>query len=367
MAEIDVIVRVAGGAVFLLLAAGMVSTRPTEPGAAQRAWLFALLALGAVGFLSRNTPDPALMVEGAAAAVLSLFSGTAALFLWWLGLAFFDDEFRLGPVHLGVGAVWVGLALADRGFLGPALADIGLSWPLIAIAIGMIAHLFIRLLADRDGDLLAGRREARLVLVAVLTLILLVDVLADVLFGLAWRPRAFALAQNIAIMSVGLWLFIRLFKMQPAALAFAPPQPVPLPAAQTTGQDRQLMRVTALIEAERLHLDPEMSLAEFARRAGLSVQSLRSLIHDRLGHHHFRTFLNAHRVEEAKRRLADPAQGQEKIAAIAHDSGFASLASFNRAFKALEGITPSAWRARALGASDAAAELSRSDAEAFEK
>ena len=65
--------------------------------------------------------------------------------------------------------------------------------------------------------------------------------------------------------------------------------------------------------------------------------------------HHFRTFLNAHRVEEARCRLVDPSQDGEQMIAIAADSGFASLASFNRVFREVEGRTPTEYR-RSRGA-----------------
>jgi len=43
--------------------------------------------------------------------------------------------------------------------------------------------------------------------------------------------------------------------------------------------------------------------------------------------------------------LADPARAGDKLIAIALDSGFSSLASFNRAFQTVEGRPPSAFRA----------------------
>ena len=51
---------------------------------------------------------------------------------------------------------------------------------------------------------------------------------------------------------------------------------------------------------------------------------------------------------EAKAALASPEQARIPILTIAMDVGYASLATFNRAFKSEEGITPSAYRADAL-------------------
>lgn len=43
--------------------------------------------------------------------------------------------------------------------------------------------------------------------------------------------------------------------------------------------------------------------------------------------------------------LRDPARRDDKLIAIAFDSGFASLPSFNRAFRAIKGCAPGAYRA----------------------
>jgi AraC-like DNA-binding protein len=68
------------------------------------------------------------------------------------------------------------------------------------------------------------------------------------------------------------------------------------------------------------------------------------MINHELGYDHFRVFLNHYRVAEARRRLEDPSRA-DKLITVALDSGFASLASFNRAFRSIEGCAPSAYRA----------------------
>lgn len=55
---------------------------------------------------------------------------------------------------------------------------------------------------------------------------------------------------------------------------------------------------------------------------------------------------NRFRIEEAKRRLADPALRRLPILTIAYDCGFGSIGPFNRAFKAETGLTPLEFRGR---------------------
>ena len=71
---------------------------------------------------------------------------------------------------------------------------------------------------------------------------------------------------------------------------------------------------------------------------------LRRLINQRLGYRNFNVFLNNHRIEEAKAALADPAQTEVPVITIAMDAGFQSLGPFNRAFKAVTGVTPTEYR-----------------------
>ena len=108
-------------------------------------------------------------------------------------------------------------------------------------------------------------------------------------------------------------------------------------------------RVLKFMEEEKPYLDPSLKFENFAKQLGVGRVRLRNLINQSLGYRHFRNFLNAWRVKEAKRLLTDPARAGDKIIAIAFDAGFASLASFNRAFLAHQNQSPSAYRAAARG------------------
>jgi AraC-like DNA-binding protein len=103
-----------------------------------------------------------------------------------------------------------------------------------------------------------------------------------------------------------------------------------------------------LVEAERIHLDPELSFAAFVSRMNAPERTVRRLVNQELGFDHFRTFLNHHRMAEARRLLADPGRSGDKLISVALDSGFASLPSFNRVFRETEGCTPSQYKESAL-------------------
>ncbi|MBC6980216.1 helix-turn-helix domain-containing protein [Caulobacter sp. 17J80-11] len=364
MQDLDVILRVGGAGVLVAVALLLLSYAPRE-----RLFRYFLpFALGLAGFLGVNTPDDALEASGLVLSVARVFSGNAVIFLWWFCLAVFDDDFRLGPVELGGGAAWFVLFLLDRGYLGSGLENVDLSWLLIGLGSAMLANLAWRILRGLEGDLVEGRRPARVVVPIAVAGLVLTDFAVDAFLGFSWMPHWFTLAQNAAILLIAVRLAHWLLRANPEVLTRRPaatassPAPVAAPAPAATGPDARLLRrLHALTEVEQVHLDPELDFAGFVQRMDAPEPAVRRLINQQLGHRHFRSFLNAWRVAAAKRALLDPALADEKIASLAFDSGFASLASFNRAFKLQEGLSPSDFRARALASAADGNRVLRSD------
>ncbi|WP_334163330.1 AraC family transcriptional regulator [Phenylobacterium sp.] len=332
--QFDVIIRVAGATLLLLAAA-------TSHGRMGRARAFFVpFAVCLCGFLAGNTPDPSLQLGGPLGSLAVILAGYAAVFLWWFCLAVFDASFRPRGLVLAIGVAWIVIASADRGLFGERLAQAGLSWVLVVLGLVMVGHLGWRLLGDREGDLVYGRRRVRRAVVAALGGQLAADIAVDLVLGMDWQPQAFAIAQNGALLAFTVWLLSLAPRRHPVAEA--------APAEAEPDADPALVRLRRLMEVERVHLDPELTFGEFVKAVGGSEKVVRRLINQRLGYDHFRTFLNSYRVAEARRMLADPARRGDKLIAVALDSGFASLPSFNRVFREIEGRTPSAFRAAAL-------------------
>lgn len=85
--------------------------------------------------------------------------------------------------------------------------------------------------------------------------------------------------------------------------------------------------------------EPDLDLADLARRLGTNTLYLSRALNEGLGQS-FSEFLNRQRIKAAQERLA----GDDAILSIAEDVGFGSKASFNRAFQAYVGCTPSQYR-----------------------
>src|SRR3546814_7323665 len=118
--------------------------------------------------------------------------------------------------------------------------------------------------------------------------------------------------------------------------------------------DELRLRLVTLIQVDRIHLHPDLPFAMFVQRMNAPERAVRKLVNHELGFDHFRSFLNHYRVIEARRLLADPRRSADKLIAIALDSGFASLPSFNRVFRATEACTPSQYKDAALAGRSAA-------------
>jgi len=329
--ELDVITRAAGATLLLWAALGPGARRSP----ANR--FFIPLAICLTGFLAGNTPERALRLSEPLGSIGALIAGYAAVFLWWWCLAVFDRAFRPRGLTLAVGLAWLVIASADRGLFGPVLEDRGLSWLLIGLGLFMIGHLAWRLIRDRAEDLIDRRRAARWVVVAALAGQLLADMAVDLVMGLDWTSQTFTVLQNAAFLLFTGWLLSLDLGPDPQA-----------PAAQTPAADAPdpalAARLTHLMEVERIHLDEALTFDQFVKAMGASERTVRTLINRQLGHDHFRTFLNSWRVAEARRILSDPARRDDKLIAVAMDSGFASLPSFNRVFREVEGRAPSAYR-----------------------
>lgn len=95
------------------------------------------------------------------------------------------------------------------------------------------------------------------------------------------------------------------------------------------------------------HRDPQLTLTTLAAALDTSPRTLSRTLNEGLGVS-FNDFINRLRVDEAVQRLR--ASNAPDVLRVALDVGFASKASFNRAFKRHTGTTPSGIKAESAGA-----------------
>lgn len=343
IAQFDTVIRLGSASIFFLLAWLLLSHRrqlglPT--------YLFAPLAVCVGGFVLGNTPLSSFRPIGLLGNFAHAVSGFTVIFLWWFSLSCFDSRFRLRGGVMIVGLAWAALAASDRGLFGDALANAGLSHWLVLLGFAIVGHLVWRLLDERQGDLVQQRHDARILVAVLLGGMLFIDLAADAVFGLEWRPLAFSMTQNAMILTFGLWLAGRLLTVRADVLTFGVAERAAAPCGDRHFNADLHRRLSVLIEKDRVYLDPELTFGQFVDFMGAPERAVRTLVNHQMGYDHFRAFLNHHRVIEAC-RLLEERDREDKLITIALDSGFASLASFNRAFRAIQGCTPSEYRTAA--------------------
>jgi AraC-like DNA-binding protein len=111
--------------------------------------------------------------------------------------------------------------------------------------------------------------------------------------------------------------------------------------------ERYLNKLLQFMENERAFTDGTLTIQKLADRLSIPAPYLSQTINERLGKS-FPDFINSYRIEEAKKKLRDPALKHLSVLGIAEDVGFSSKSSFNSVFKKYTDMTPSEFR-NALG------------------
>lgn len=282
------------------------------------------------------------------------------ILLWWFALSLFDDDFRLKPVH------WAVFCLVFV-FLGSVQAGLHLNWdravyPLIIanrfLTFAVLMHLFWSALKGQKDDLVEARRRTRLLFVVgsaiAATLIIGGETIQDLTRGVHQNTAWFSTVRVILILPMILFGTLWFLSLPAERFLFEPVAKRTPTKPQIDPRDAAIhRRLLAVMEDDHVYREHGLSIGDLATRLSVPEHQLRGLINQGMGFRNFSAFLNHYRLADAKTALADPEQARTPILTIALDAGYASLATFNRAFRTSEGQTPSEFRANALSAATA--------------
>lgn len=120
---------------------------------------------------------------------------------------------------------------------------------------------------------------------------------------------------------------------------------VDIQPAETLDKSSELLveKIRSGIELQKLYLNQSLTIEGFSNEIGAPYREVSSIINNHFNTNFFE-FINTHRVEEAKRMLADPAYDSLSILEILNESGFNSKSAFQRFFKRLTGVSPRVFR-----------------------
>jgi len=116
----------------------------------------------------------------------------------------------------------------------------------------------------------------------------------------------------------------------------------PAPSAPSAENDNKFdtlyRQIVDFMETDKPFCDPTFNIALLATATDSNVSYVSNAIHEKTGMS-FSTFINSYRVEFAKKALQQ-ADTKYTIEHLSLSAGFSHQTTFNRAFKASEGITP---------------------------
>ncbi|HEY1710772.1 MAG TPA: helix-turn-helix transcriptional regulator [Rhizomicrobium sp.] len=323
------------------------------------AQLLALIAFCNIGAVVLGRQDYGSLIPaayrfdvGILAPVLNVMRNLSpGLFMVWCFLQF-TDERRFPRWLLALFALQVAIEVPVRWIIKT-------DWHLMQVAqvapatlegvFGGVA-LYWTLATWRD-DLIESRRRARALVAAIIAVYIIASCLLPRVvidpgsMASYWLYEALA-AGDLAIVAL---IFLR-FGDDYLGLQLDLAHPVRaeravMPRAIDPMASQTLGRLNKLLEEERVYRRPSLSLAELAKKAGVPEYRLRKTINEELGYPNFNAFLHSYRINDACRQLRDPAMARIPILTIALSVGYQSVNTFNRGFRSIMGMTPSAFRA----------------------
>lgn len=345
---IEIVARMSAG-VLCLLTSAILLVNARQSLAAR---LGALFGLGAFAYMicASATMRDLLGVWHLPFVPLGWLDG---VFFWWFCLALFCDQYRFRAAHFAPAILILAVIPIDYGLGSPLALEVATLVKQLASILLFLHATYFALLSLKD-DLVDDRRRFRVVIAVS------VGLSAVILMGLDIVLQDTALVTAYRVGS-SIWLLILSFAFAMWALRASPAMFVDrntvmrrhdtaAAIAAVEPADKPLLaRLETAMEAGA-YRETGLTVGKLADRLNTPEHRLRKLINQGLGYRNFSSYINSHRVEDAKEILADPEQARRQILQVALDLGYGSIASFNRAFREATGEAPTSFRRKALTA-----------------
>ena len=204
-----------------------------------------------------------------------------------------------------------------------------------------MVHVIYPIVSRHQADLIQARRQIvvpYLVVIASLAILVAVGELANVLKTEMSVQVSFLHSVLLATTALGFGLALN--------------KPIPFFERisnnnETNKHDeiypRLLERLKNIME-QGAYREEGLRVGALALKLRIPEHRLRIIINRELGYRNFSSFLNEYRIQEAKQILSSQNDQKRQIVQIAYSLGYQSIGPFNRAFKVITGLTPSAYR-----------------------
>jgi AraC-like DNA-binding protein len=330
------------------------------------AHLIALFSLCVISYILARQPAMQVLpiIEG-----LRMLAIAAPAVLWIVARYLFEDDHRIHPLIWVMIVAYITLRLTGQFMFGGSIPRSSATFIFLfflpqLIMLALACHVVYMACRGRESDLVELRRQLRVPFAigmgSIVGLIIGAGFFWD---GSQQTDSLYFFLMFLLILFINLGMF-QIHKDTPQLIQMAGEVPSPSMSAadaaekyadghggsvagamQISRQDQVMIdRVLKSMQQERLYAESGLTIGDLAERVSVQEYRLRKLINQSLHYRNFNQFLNQYRIEEAARRLLDSAQEHIPISSIALDVGYASLSSFNKAFKETHGVTPSVYR-----------------------
>lgn len=337
----EISARGGAAALCVTLTIQLLSLRPLRP--ASLFGTFFLIGAATYSVVALPTISGAL---GSYIIPFKLIGMMSPAFFWLFITAIHDDNFRwrhwLALPPLTIGALYLVCIPFPQASETSKLIQIGV----VTILMGLTIHTVRCCYSD---DLVASRRHFGRVMRYLVPLIAIAIIGIEILETFEFRHPAARLTVATSILVVGIVLATSISTLRKTLIPTATDRSHTLAkTGELSAADRiDLGRLRDLME-EGAFMNAGLSIGELAKQMSVPEHRLRKLINSGLGYRNFAAFINDHRIDEAKRRLARPKFAREQITGLAFDLGYTSLAPFNRAFRERTGKSPTEYREKML-------------------
>ncbi|TFH74926.1 AraC family transcriptional regulator [Gammaproteobacteria bacterium LSUCC0112] len=284
--------------------------------------------------------------------IFRLLAICAPFLLWTISLRLFTDQ-----IETPAWAWLVLLTYTTLRLIGSAADGMGrelddMTFAMFnylpqTIMLAFSAHAIFLAIQHFSYDLAEPRRNLRVAFVLTIGLLVCMIVASGFLPS---RPEIVRIIFITLIFLHALFFNVFIFRLhKKSAQLTKAGEPVSQPNIKTfySRADKTFyLHLNATLEKDLLYSVQGLTIKTLADAMQVREYMLRRFINQTLGYRNFNQFLNEFRVKKAIEMLKDSGESSAKISSIALDVGYASLSSFNKAFKEMQGITPSVYRNR---------------------
>lgn len=195
----------------------------------------------------------------------------------------------------------------------------------------------------RENDLVEARSKMRTFFVLVLAVETLLVVFIEMLTHFN-PPMLLDTLTQFCIFVFAITINFFFTKFNPEGQLRPAMAPTSVQGSDTV--DPVIAQLLERMRDERLYADHDLRVGSLAQLINIPEYKLRQKINQELGYRNFNHFVNHYRIEEAGVKLREDAR--TPVLSIALDVGFRSISSFNSAFQAHFGLSPTKYRSESL-------------------